>query len=151
EEERRRREREESARRQAEEEARLKAEAEARKRSEEEARRRAPVGVPAPAPEIEEEERGRGGPRRGSPKVEAPARPAKPRTDERRRGKLTLNSALSDEETRARSLSSMRRRQEKFKRAMHQEPREKVSREVVLPETITIQELASRMAERAVD
>src|SRR5690606_24532680 len=65
--------------------------------------------------------------------------------------KLTLNSALSDEETRARSLSSMRRRQAKFKRAMHQEPREKVSREVVLPETITRQELASRMAERAVD
>ncbi|MCT8992003.1 translation initiation factor IF-2 [Chelativorans sp. SCAU2101] len=154
EEERRRREREESARRQAEEEARLKAEAEARKRAEEEARRRAPVVETAPEPEIEdeeEEERGRGGPKRGSPKVEAPARPAKPRTDERRRGKLTLNSALSDEETRARSLSSMRRRQEKFKRAMHQEPREKVSREVVLPETITIQELASRMAERAVD
>src|SRR5690606_29052831 len=154
EEERRRREREESARRQAEEEARLKAEAEARKRAEEEARRRAPVVETAPEPEIEdveEEERGRGGPKRGSPKVEAPARPAKPRTDERRRGKLTLNSALSDEETRARSLSPMRRRQEKFKRAMHQEPREKVSREVVLPETITIQELASRMAERAVD
>ena len=45
----------------------------------------------------------------------------------------------------------MRRRQEKFKRALHQEPREKVLREVVLPETITIQELASRMSERAVD
>ena len=37
----------------------------------------------------------------------------------------------------------MRRRQEKFKRAMHQEPREKIAREVVLPETITIQELAT--------
>ena len=34
---------------------------------------------------------------------------------------------------------------------MHQEPREKISREVTLPETITIQELAGRMAERAVD
>jgi translation initiation factor IF-2 len=34
---------------------------------------------------------------------------------------------------------------------MHQEPREKISREVVLPETITIQDLASRMSERAVD
>ncbi len=53
--------------------------------------------------------------------------------------------------TRARSLSAMRRRQEKFKRAMHQEPREKIVREVVLPETITIQDLASRMSERAVD
>ena len=45
----------------------------------------------------------------------------------------------------------MRRRQEKFKRAMHKEPREKVLREVILPETITIQELAHRMSERAVD
>ncbi|WP_309084263.1 translation initiation factor IF-2 [Chelativorans sp.] len=155
EEERRRREREESARRQAEEEARLKAEAEARKRAEEEARRRAPAVEAVAGVEVEEEEegRGRGGPaKRGVPKVEAPARPAKPRAeDERRRGKLTLNTALSDEETRARSLSSMRRRQEKFKRALHQEPREKVAREVVLPETITIQELASRMSERAVD
>ncbi len=79
-------------------------------------------------------------------------RPAKPKGEEdRRRGKLTLNAALSDEEARGRSLSSMRRRQEKFKRSLHQEPREKISREVVLPETITIQELASRMAERAVD
>ena len=80
------------------------------------------------------------------------ARPAKAKGEEdRRRGKLTLITATSDEEARARSLSSMRRRQEKFKRALHQEPREKVLREVVLPETITIQELASRMSERAVD
>ena len=45
----------------------------------------------------------------------------------------------------------MRRRQEKFKRSMMQETREKISREVVLPETITIQELSQRMSERAVD
>ncbi|MCA1262146.1 translation initiation factor IF-2, partial [Nitratireductor aquimarinus] len=91
--------------------------------------------------------------KRAAPKVEAPRTPAKPRTDDqRRRGKLTLNRALSDDgETRGRSLSSMRRRQEKFKRAQHQEPREKIAREVVVPETITIQELAQRMAERAVD
>ncbi|TIX71235.1 MAG: translation initiation factor IF-2, partial [Mesorhizobium sp.] len=38
-----------------------------------------------------------------------------------------------------------------FKRALHNEPREKVMREVILPETITIQELAQRMSERAVD
>ena len=80
------------------------------------------------------------------------ARPAKAKGEEdRRRGKLTLITATADEEARARSLSSMRRRQEKFKRALHQEPREKVLREVVLPETITIQELAQRMSERAVD
>jgi translation initiation factor IF-2 len=151
EEERRAREREESARRQAEEEARLQTEAEARRRSEEEARRR------SPEPEVSEEEEdsgSRGTAKRGAARPEMPApRPARPKGDDnRRRGKLTLNSALSGEEGgRGRSLSAMRRRQEKFKRAQHQEPREKIAREVVLPETITVQELASRMAERAVD
>ncbi|WP_019220685.1 translation initiation factor IF-2 [Bartonella senegalensis] len=72
--------------------------------------------------------------------------------DERRRGKLTLNSALDEEgSARGRSMAAMRRRQEKFKRAQNQEPKEKISREVVLPETITIQELAQRMTERSVD
>src|SRR5690606_3633270 len=153
EEERRARERAESARRQAEEEARLKAEAEARRRAEEEARRRDPVAETVVVDD-EEEERGRGAAvRRGPAKPEIAPKPTRTKGEEdRRRGKLTLTAALSDDEgARARSLSSMRRRQEKFKRAMHQEPREKIAREVVLPETITIQELAGRMAERAVD
>ncbi len=153
EDERRRKEREDSARRQAEEEARLAAEAEARRRSEEEARRRAPQLEAEPAAE-ENESKSKARPAimpKRAPAVEV-ARPAKTTRDEdRRRGKLTLNSALSGDEARGRSLSSMRRRQEKFKRAMHQEPREKISREVTVPETITIQELAGRMAERAVD
>jgi translation initiation factor IF-2 len=160
-EEQRKREREASARRQAEEEARLQKEAEARKRAEEEARRRAPQletasddEEPAARPRL-----GIGagaGAARGAP-VRRPvtpevAKPTKTRgDDDRRRGKLTVSSATGDEDARARSLSAMRRRQEKFKRAMHQEPREKISREVVLPETITIQELAQRMSERAVD
>ncbi|MGI6854109.1 translation initiation factor IF-2 [Mesorhizobium sp. 1B3] len=157
EEERRRREREESARRQAEEEARLKAEAESRRRAEEEARRRVP-----PAAEVVEDDEAK--PKRApssSPaapvrRVATPevARPTRTKgDDDRRRGKLTLNSALSSEDgdARSRSLSAMRRRQEKFKRALHQEPREKIVREVTLPETITIQELAGRMSERAVD
>lgn len=162
EEERRQRERLESARRQAEEEARLQTEAESRRRAEEEAKRR--------TPQVEEEEEvkptraataapaattpGLGGPIRRTPlKPEiAPAKPTKTKgEDDRRRGKLTLTAATSDGDGRSRSLSSMRRRQEKFKRAMHQGEREKISREVVLPETITVQELASRMSERAVD
>ncbi|WP_295813246.1 translation initiation factor IF-2 N-terminal domain-containing protein, partial [uncultured Nitratireductor sp.] len=157
EDERREREREESARRQAEEDARLKAEAEARRQAEEDARRRTPPAAEVKSePDVEEDGRskGKGAPvKRAAPKTEAPRPAAKPRgDDQRRRGKLTLNRALSDDgETRGRSLSSMRRRQEKFKRAQHQEPREKISREVVLPETITIQELAQRMTERAVD
>nr|WP_295461829.1 translation initiation factor IF-2 [Mesorhizobium sp.] len=160
EEERRKKEREESARRQAEEEARLKREAEARKRAEEEARRRAPVATAdAMVPDDDEPARPRGKvggapaslpPRRiATPEV---ARPAKGKTDEeRRRGKLTVTAALTDGDARGRSLSAMRRRQEKFKRGMSNEPREKVMREVVLPETITVQDLAQRMSERAVD
>jgi translation initiation factor IF-2 len=153
EEERRKREREESARRQAEEEARLLAEAESRRRAEEEARRRTPLADAVPdEEESAKPKRGAGGlpPRRLA--TPEPARPTRTKGEEdRRRGKLTLNSATSEEEARARSLSSMRRRQEKFKRAMHNEPREKVLREVTLPETITIADLANRMSERAVD
>ncbi|MBA1139623.1 translation initiation factor IF-2 [Mesorhizobium neociceri] len=155
-EERRKREREDSARRQAEEEARLQTEAESRRRAEEEARRRAPLAAELATVDDEEEAKpkrpGAGAPVRRpvTPEVARPAKPTKAEED-RRRGKLTLNTALSDEDARARSLSSMRRRQEKFKRAMHNEPREKVMREVILPETITIQELAQRMSERAVD
>ncbi|PSJ57921.1 translation initiation factor IF-2 [Pseudaminobacter soli (ex Li et al. 2025)] len=165
EDERRRREREESARRQAEEEARIQAEAEARRRAEDEARRRAPQQIEIAderEPEVKSKSapspRGIGAGAASAPakRVVAPevARPTKTKgEDDRRRGKLTLNTATSDDgdSARARSLSAMRRRQEKFKRAMHQEPREKISREVVLPETITVQELAGRMAERAVD
>ncbi len=159
EEARREKEREESARRQAEEEARLAAEAEARRRAEEEARRRAPATetpVVAPAAVVDDEDekpRGVSAVRRGpaKPEVVAP-KPVKAKGEEdRRRGKLTLTAALSGDESRGRSLSAMRRRQEKFKRSQHNEPREKIVREVVLPETITIQELANRMAERAVD
>ena len=127
-----------------------------RRRAEEEARRRAPALEPSRVAEEEEEAKPKGrssGPvkRIATPEI---ARPAKAKgDDDKRRGKLTLNSALSSEDgdARARSLAATRRRQEKFRRAMHQEPREKISREVTLPETITIQELAGRMSERAVD
>ncbi|WP_319533285.1 translation initiation factor IF-2 [uncultured Cohaesibacter sp.] len=87
------------------------------------------------------------------PRPEEPSRvaPAKPRTDERRRGKLTLTNALNAEEQRERSLASMRRRRAKQKGSQHDTQREKVFREVVIPETITVQELAQRMTERAVD
>ncbi len=75
------------------------------------------------------------------------------KTDDRRKGKLTLSNALEDNTgDRARSLASIKRRREREKqRAAQMSPREKISREVVIPETITIQELANRMAERAVD
>ena len=98
-----------------------------------------------------------GGPARGKalrPDT-APKPASRPKgTGERRRGKLTVTAVTGDEDggsQRGRSLSAMRRRQEKMRRAHSQEPREKVLREVVLPETITIQELSQRMSERSVD
>ncbi|WP_106796036.1 translation initiation factor IF-2 [Rhizobium sp. H4] len=118
----------------------------------------APAGARGRRPETEDEDRGaaRGGPARGRVVRPEPAKPVttRPKTDEeRRRGKLTITTADADgdDNARGRSLSAMRRRQEKFRRSQMQETREKISREVVLPETITIQELSQRMSERAVD
>ncbi|MEM9047755.1 MAG: translation initiation factor IF-2 [Pseudomonadota bacterium] len=78
------------------------------------------------------------------------------RGDSRRSsGKLTIKDALTggDEGGRQRSMAAMRRRQERERRKMggSQEPREKVVREVKLPDAITVQELANRMAERVAD
>ena len=68
--------------------------------------------------------------------------------------KITVTQALSDEEGggRRRSVASMRRRIEREKReAMQQQEQVKVTRDVTIPEAITVQELANRMAERGVD
>jgi translation initiation factor IF-2 len=70
---------------------------------------------------------------------------------ERRGGRLTIASATSGEDERTRSVASYRRRMQRMTGRGHQEEKEKLSREVVIPETITVQDLASRMAERAVD
>ncbi|ANM02317.1 translation initiation factor IF-2 [Rhizobium phaseoli] len=118
----------------------------------------APAGARGRRDDEGDDDRGaaRGGPARGRVVRPEPAKPVttRPKTDdERRRGKLTITTADVDGEDtgRSRSLSAMRRRQEKFRRSQMQETREKISREVVLPETITIQELSQRMSERAVD
>ena len=71
--------------------------------------------------------------------------------EERRQTKITVTTAL-DDSPRQRSLASIRRRRERERR-QHTTPipTQKISREIVIPEAITIQELANRMAERAVD
>jgi translation initiation factor IF-2 len=78
-------------------------------------------------------------------------KPSKVYTERRRSGKLTINQALSDQGGRQRSIASLRRRQEKVKRRQITEniEREKVIREVQVPDAITVQELANRMAERS--
>ena len=81
--------------------------------------------------------------------------PTVKRTEPRRRaGKLSLGAALQGDDLveRSRSLASMRRAAEKERRkTMQKSPMntEKVVREVVLPEAITVQELSNRMAERS--
>ena len=78
----------------------------------------------------------------------------KPRSEpqKRRKGKLTISEALNENE-RQRSLASIRRRQEKAKKkaVLSDVPKEKISRNVIIPESITVQELSNRMAERGVD
>ena len=75
--------------------------------------------------------------------------------DQRRRGKLTISDALSgDDGQRQRSMAAMKRAQKKAKQQAQkgqQKAKEKIVRDVVIPETITVQELANRMAERASD
>jgi translation initiation factor IF-2 len=67
------------------------------------------------------------------------------------RGRPTLVTALNADEVRERSIASFRRRTQRLKGHAANEPKEKLIREVTIPEAITIQELANRMSERAVD
>ncbi len=84
-----------------------------------------------------------------APKVALPTtRPARG-ADQRNRGRLTVTTATSEQEDRTRSVAAFRRRTQRLKGFA--EPKEKLAREIVLPETITIQELANRMSERGVD
>lgn len=150
EEEQRHREEEDAARRAAEQADRLEERTAAKGALEEVAAptdspRAAPAAPPArPADGDDDGDRkpGRADVRRPSPRRGEPRR---------RSGKLTIAQALNQEE-RTRSLASVRRARERERRS-HQAPAEavKIIRDVVVPETITVQELANRMAERGVD
>jgi translation initiation factor IF-2 len=145
------RKREEDARRASEEEAKRKAEQEARKRFGDDAAAR-PAGLAGVrALAAEEDEEGPRTSRRG--KTAAAPKPVRaPGGEKRSRGRLTVVTALSSDEERQRSIASFRRRTQRMTgHRPSDEPKEKISREVVIPEMITIQELANRMAERAVD
>ena len=86
-------------------------------------------------------------------KQQSPRTPKGGDTDRRRSGKLTLTQALSDGGGRQRSMAAIRRKQEREKRKLldSNQEREKVVRDVQVPETIVVQELANRMAERVSD
>ncbi len=160
---------EEEARRRAAEDARKRSEEEAQRRKEEESRREvaeragkaaaAKVAALAAAGKVampvEEEEEPAGSPRRGArPEIKKPAAPVRRDEMRRRAGKITVTRALSgDEGERMRSLASVRRARERERLRLHQREQEavKVVRDVVVPETITVQELSNRMAERGAD
>ena len=146
------RKREEDERHRREEETKRKAEQEAKKRfGEDTTVKLAGTGV-RPVLEAEEDEgprtvrRGAGGAARPVP-APKPTRSA----PQKQRGRLTLVTALKADEVRELSVASFRRRTQRLKGHASDEPKEKLIREVTIPETITIQELANRMSERAVD
>ena len=150
-----------AAARRADEDARRKQEDENKRRAEETARKHEPKTMPPRGPAqqpAEDDQRGRGSPRNDKPKramAVPPPAPARPKSDDdrRSRSRLTVANALDDEGEKGRSLAAFRRRTERQKKQAQgfQMPQEKISRDVTIPEVITIQELANRMAERAVD
>ncbi len=147
--------------REAEERVRAKEEAEELKRKE--AAESAAAAAAAAAAPVEEKPQQQA--RSAPAKLQQPARRTdkdrdqnrgrgKGRDDGRRSGKLTLNQALSGGEGgRQKSLAAMKRKQERARqKAMGgTQEREKVVRDVQLPETIVVSELANRMAERVGD
>jgi len=139
--------------------AKVEAEEEARKAAAEAAKRAAEEAVAAPAgPAPVSEPRGAGKPSAAPRKQERESRDRTAKTksrdnDGRRSGKLTLNQALSGDGGRRRSMAAMKRKQERARQKAlgGSIEHEKVVREVQVPETIVVQELANRMAERVAD
>nr|WP_221233334.1 translation initiation factor IF-2 [Sphingomonas endophytica] len=123
----------------------------------------APAPAPAAAPTAAASASATGGsnaPRslpsgQATPRNNSPARPQQRdrKGDERRGGKLTVTRALNEDGARARSLAALKRAREKEKRGFGgpREPQAKQVRDVQVPEAITVQELANRMAERGAD
>jgi translation initiation factor IF-2 len=128
----------------------------------------APSGKPSPAPapastgpkpaepprrKLVADEEEESAPKKAGVKLPVKAPAAKKTVgDDRRRGKLTVTKALSDDDERTRSVASFRRHLQRMNKGQIQQAAGPVGpREVTIPETITVAELANRMARRAVD
>jgi translation initiation factor IF-2 len=143
------RKREEEERRKHDEETKRKAGEVAKKRfGVEETPRTGPGARLALEADDEEAPRSR---RPGAARAPTAPRPAPRGAGEKQRGRLTLVTALRADEVRERSVASFRRRTQRLKGVASSEPKEKLVREVTIPEAITIQDLANRMSERGVD
>src|SRR5437588_5556335 len=148
------RKRTEDERRRHDEETKRKADEVAKKRfgGEEEARLKAGHGARTLTPEADDDERRPARRGVGGAAARPAAAPKAPRAGApKQRGRLTLVTALSADEVRERSVASFRRRTQRMTGHRDNESKEKLTREVTIPETITIQELANRMSERGVD
>ena len=113
----------------------------------------APARAPGIAADGSDEDEGPRQVRRGPGGAMRPVTPPKTTHKpgpQKERGRLTVVTALNDD-VRERSIASFRRRTQRLKGHAANEPKEKLIREVTIPEAITIQELANRMSERAVD
>src|SRR5215468_5601110 len=147
------RKRDEDDRRRHDDETKRKAEQEAKKRfGEDEAKPKMTVGALARTQitEAEEEEAPRSRRPGGAARPSAPAKTPRTSGGEKRRPRLTLVTALQADEVREHSKASfVRRTKRRMKDQTASEPKDKRSREVTIPEFITIQELANRMAEPA--
>ncbi|MEZ5776705.1 MAG: translation initiation factor IF-2 N-terminal domain-containing protein, partial [Hyphomicrobiaceae bacterium] len=107
--------------------------------------------APGPGKRVGKDEESEDSARKGGVGAKKPPVRSTAKGREERRGKLTVQTVFNDEQ-RERSLASLRRRRERERmKEMGPQPREKIQREVIIPEVITIQELSNRMAERGVD
>jgi len=114
------------------------------------------------SPRDDEEDAPRGAPRRttgapGGPKkaVLPPAKKTLVPVDRKREGRIDVNAAIEGEDERTRSIASVRRARERERRqqelARLRSGTERVVRDVVVPESITVSELANRMAARGAE
>ena len=122
-------------------------------------RRFTPVQRPEIPKPVERETTQRDRPAPAAPKRAADAPPARPSRDRkgpdnrRQAGKLSVTRLGNDDGARARSLAALKRAREKEKRSHSgpREPQQKQVRDVQVPDAITVQELANRMAEKGAD
>jgi translation initiation factor IF-2 len=147
------RKREEEDRRRHDEEVKHKADEVAKKRlgGEEATTTTTTVARPGVRPVVtpeEDEEAPR--PRRpGAGRPVLAPKPTRTVVPQKPRGRLTVVTAFKADEEPEHSVAAFKRRNQRRKRELVAEPKEKLVREVTIPEVITIQELANRMAEPA--
>ena len=144
---------EEAARRTEEEESRRREDEEARKREDQAKQAAATAAAKLEAREQEDkgsDDKVRGRRPTARPEPRRPAAPGRRGEPRRRAGKLTIAQALEGTE-RTRSLASVKRAREKQKQQQQLTEGKKIVRDVIIPETITVAELADRMSERGTD